>query len=69
MMISCVLVCLLAVAFSGKLARAHFEGTRGDLVDVSERRGRIVYLNTGSVRIECFLGLFCRTDVLENYSD
>ena len=24
---------------------------------------------TGSVRTECFFGLFCRTQVLENYSD
>ena len=24
------------------------------------------FSNTGSVRIECFLGLFCRTQVLEN---
>ena len=27
------------------------------------------YFNTGSVRIECFLGLFCRTRILENESD
>ena len=29
----------------------------------------IILFNTGSVRIECFLGLFCRTQVLENQSD
>ena len=30
------------------------------------KNGCLRLFNTGSVRIECFFGLFCRTQVLEN---